>query len=123
MATGPDRKAVLRAAIAVVAVYALVLNALFSASVAFIPSSIADVSICGHDGAAPDQPDLPRPAHDEPCCVAACAMSAAILPPDKSDIFIWSSRIGEVVASRVAAFAPSPPPNSQASPRGPPSRI
>jgi hypothetical protein len=123
MATRPNSKAALRAAIAVVAVYALVLNALFSASVAFVPSSFAGVSICGHDGTASDQPDLPRPAHDEPCCVAACGMTAAVLPPDASEIFVWSSRTGKVVTPLIAAFAPSPPPNSQASPRGPPSRI
>jgi hypothetical protein len=102
----------LRAAIAVVAVYALLLNALFA-------------SICGHEGTASDQPDPPpHSTHDELCCIAACGMSAAVLPPDDfSDMVVWSLQTRAIIDWEMAAFAPSPPPNAQASPRAPPSRI
>jgi hypothetical protein len=114
----------LRAAIAVVAVYALLLNALFSASVLFVPSPLANASICGHEGTASDQPDLPHSTHDELCCIAACGMSAAVLPPDDfSDMVVWSLQTRAIINWEMAAFAPSPLPNAQASPRGPPSRI
>lgn len=120
----PKSKVGLRAAIAVVAVYVLLLNALFSASVPFVPSPLANASICGHDGTPSDQPDLPHSAHDELCCVAACGMSAAVLPPDDfSDVVASPLQSRAMINGVMAAFAPSPPPNSQGSPRGPPSRI
>jgi hypothetical protein len=124
MPNWPESKVGFRAAIAVVAVYALLLNALFSASVPFVPSQFANASICGHDGTASDQPDLPHSTHGELCCIAACGMSAAVLPPDDfSDIVVWSLQTRAIINWEMAAFAPSSPPNSQASPRGPPSRI
>jgi hypothetical protein len=125
MPSWPKSKVGLRAAIAVVAVYALLLNALFSASVPFVPSPLANASICGHEGTASDQPDPPpHSTHDELCCIAACGMSAAVLPPDDfSDMVVWSLQTRAIIDWEMAAFAPSPLPNAQASPRGPPSRI
>jgi hypothetical protein len=111
----------LRAAIAVAAIYALLFNALLSASAPLAASPLASVSICGHDGAAPDQPGSPDSAHHELCCIAGCGMTAAAaLPADHPHIVTWSSKKGAAVQWSVTALKPLPPAQSQTSPRGPP---
>jgi hypothetical protein len=117
-------RALLRPAIALVAVYALLLNALLSAAVPFHPAASGEPIICLHDDGAPDQPAGPSSAHDESCCVAMCGMASTALPPsDYSRVpFLHVStfsRIGWPVGSVELA----PPPNGQASPRGPPSLV
>jgi hypothetical protein len=113
-----------RSAIALVAVYALLLNALLSASAPFVPTSSGDAIVCLHDVGGPDQPTAPPWGHADSCCIAICGMGIAALPP--SDY----SRVPLLRVSTLAALewshpfvAPSPPPNAQASPRGPPSLI
>src|SRR5438270_10428792 len=73
--------AMARPAIALVAVYALLLNVLLAAGtpLALLPS--ADTIICTHDLGGSDQPAGPSTAHDDLCCVAVCGTSVAALPP------------------------------------------
>jgi hypothetical protein len=117
-------RAASRSAIALVAVYALLFNALLSASAPVIPSFSADAIICTHEGGGPDQPAGPSSAHDESCCVAICGMGIAVLPPsDYSRVPLLRVSRFSAIASSLASVAPSPPPNAQASPRGPPSLV
>jgi hypothetical protein len=111
-------------AIALAAVYALLFNALLSAAAPFVPSPSADAIICMHDGGGPDQPAPSVPAHDNLCCVAVCGTVLAALPP-ADFLQILHSPPSIVVPAKwsVALRAPSPPPNFQASPRGPPSLV
>jgi hypothetical protein len=115
----------IRAAAALAAVYALLFNALLSAAAPSMPVPSADLIICTHDSGGPDQPAAPSPAaHDNLCCVAVCGTNAAaLLPSDDSQILhAWQSTL--LAATPPLAFvAPKPPPNSDASPRGPPSLV
>jgi hypothetical protein len=113
-----------RSAIALVAVYALLLNALLSAAVPFAPSPSADAIICFHDAGGPDQPTGPASAHDESCCVAVCGMGIAALPPsDYSRVPLFRVSALSAIRWSFALVELSPPPNAQASPRGPPSLV
>jgi hypothetical protein len=117
-------RAGIRAAIAFVAVYALLFNALLSASTRVVPSLLADAIICMHDGAASDQPAPQSPLHDDLCCIAVCGTSVATLAPiDYSRISLPRASTFVPAQWSLALFAPSPPPNAQASSRGPPSLI
>jgi hypothetical protein len=117
-------RAVFRSAVALVAVYALLLNALLSAGTPLVPAMSADTVICTHDLGGPDQPVGPSTAHDDLCCVAVCGTSVAALPPsDYSRVSLSRASVLTAIEWSVAFTAPSPPPNAQASPRGPPSLI
>src|SRR5437764_8115837 len=70
-----------RSAIALVAVYALLLNALLSASAPFVPTSSGDAIVCLHDVGGPDQPTAPPWGHADSCFIAICGMGIAALPP------------------------------------------
>jgi hypothetical protein len=111
-------------AVALAAIYALLFNALLSGSAPLIPALSADAIICTHDPGGPDQPAGPSTAHDDLCCVAVCGMSVAALPPsDYSRVSLSRARVSTAGEWPLAFIAPSPPPNAQASPRGPPSLI
>jgi hypothetical protein len=117
-------RAVSRSAIALVAVYALLLNALLSASLPVVPTASADAIICTHDLGGPDQPAGPSTAHDGLCCIAVCGTSVAALPPsDYSRVPLLRVSTLSALQWSLALVDPSPPPNAQASPRGPPSLI
>jgi hypothetical protein len=112
-------------AVAIVAVYALLFNALLSAAAGFSASPLPDGIICTHDSGGSDQPAAPSSAHDDVCCVATCgAMAAAIVAPsDYSSVLLAPSPGVVALTWAVAIIAPSPPPRVQTSPRGPPSLI
>jgi hypothetical protein len=113
-----------RTAVAVAAVYALLFNALLSAAAPFVPSPSADTIICIHDGGGSDQQTPTAPAHDNLCCVAVCGAAIAALPPaDYSQIRLYPPAVFIPAKWSVALIAPSPLPNFQASPRGPPSLL
>jgi hypothetical protein len=118
-------KAGIRTAVALVAVYALLFNALLlSASTRFAPSALADAIICTHDGAGSDQPAPQSPLHDDLCCVAVCGTSIATLAPsDYSRISLPRASTFAPAEWPAARVALSSPPNAQASSRGPPSLI
>jgi hypothetical protein len=117
-------RAVSRSAIALVAVYVLLLNALLSAAVPFAPSPSGDAIICLHDAGGPDQPAGPSSAHDESCCIAICSMGIAALPPsDYSRVPLFRVSTLPAIRWSFALVELSPPPNAQASPRGPPSLV
>jgi hypothetical protein len=116
--------ATIRPAIALAAVYALLLNVLLAAGTPFALSPSADAIICTHDIGGSDQPAGPSTAHDGLCCIAVCGTSIAALPPsDYSRVQPSRAGISIIVEWAVALVAQSPPPNAQASPRGPPSLI
>jgi hypothetical protein len=114
----------IRPVIALAAVYALLLNVLLAAGTPFALSPSADAIICTHDLGGSDQPAGPSTAHDDLCCIAVCGTSVAALPPSDYSR-VSPSRAGVLTAIEwsVAPVAQSPPPNAQASPRGPPSLI
>jgi hypothetical protein len=117
-------RAGLRTAVALVAVYALLFNALLSASVRAASSPFPDAIICTHDGAGSDQPAPLSPVHDDVCCVAVCGIGAAALAPSNySRISLPRTSVYAPALWQVALVAPSPPSNAQASSRGPPSLI
>src|SRR4051794_1843888 len=117
-------RAVLRPAVALVAIYALLLNALLSAAVPFHPAASGEPIICLHDGGPPDHPAGPSSAHDDSCCVAVCGMGIAALPPsDYSRLPVLRLGAWLRIGWPVGYVALAPPPNAQASPRGPPSLV
>ena len=112
----------IRAAFMFAAVYALLLNGLFSAATAFAPSPLTDSAICAHDNEGSTQPFPSTPlAHEGLCCIAVCGMALVAVPPsDYSQILLSSHRVLMAAEWHTVVIAASPPPTFQASPRGPP---
>lgn len=109
----------LRAAIAVLALYAFVLQAFLGG---LMPIPAAADGLCTQHAASDSLPDrLPPHGHGD-CCKAAQATGTA-LPPRATVVSVaWTAADRGGVAYRaVGQIGPPAPPDRSASPRGPPS--
>ena len=109
-----------RAIIAVIALYALCLQAILG-SAATLPVMGADPTLCLHEAGAAG-PDAPAPVHVHlACCTAAQAVCDLDLPPLVPTGVVWPDRRVAAVAWRPHAVAqPRAPPERHARPRAPP---
>jgi hypothetical protein len=117
----PAIRAGIRTAVAVAAVYAMLFNALLAAAAPLVPTPSMGGIICVEHAGGSDQPVPSGPSHANLCCIAVCsATAAAVLPSDYSPVTLGRASTSTGVEASLATLAPSPPPNAQASPRGPP---
>ncbi len=119
-ASSPNRVG-LRAAIAVVALYALALQALLGgmAMAAMLdPTNVICASTAGTD----DGPSKPQPVHvHHLCCTSAHGLDAASPPLVPTTIVAWPQRHAVIVAWRPEVVAaPRAPPGVSPSARAPP---
>ncbi|MFE1597745.1 hypothetical protein [Methylobacterium sp. ID0610] len=109
---------ILRAVIAVAALYALALQAVAGGALAIATASPAHVLCAPTD--APGGPETPHPVHLS-CCTAAHALDGAIPPLPASTLVAWPRRPALALAWRPERAAlPRAPPRTEASPRAPP---
>ncbi|KQP34620.1 hypothetical protein ASF27_03525 [Methylobacterium sp. Leaf102] len=109
-----------RAIIAVIALYALCLQAILGTAVPLSPPGV-DPALCLHE-AGEAGPDAPAPVHVHvSCCTAAQAVASLDLPSLVPTGVVWPSRRRVAVAWRPhAAAQPRAPPERDAQPRAPP---
>lgn len=109
-----------RAIIAVIALYALCLQAILG-SAATPPPMGQEPGLCLHE-AGEAGPDAPAPVHVHlSCCTAAPAFSTLALPPLVPTVTVWPDRRIAPPAWRPhAAARPRAPPEGPAQPRAPP---
>ncbi|MGY2051617.1 hypothetical protein [Methylobacterium sp. JK268] len=118
MRAPPPRWSILRAALAVAALYALVLQGVAGAAVAAGPPSAAHV-LCAPDESGPTQPALPE-AH-KTCCVTVQACHGALPPLPQVTAIAWPRRRAVLLPWRPDFVAqPRAPPGIRSSPRAPP---
>lgn len=111
-----------RAATMVVALYALVLQAVLGGALPAAAAGAEDI-LCLHqaDAPSPDHRRAPAPHAHAECCTAAQAAGGAALPrPDLSTAAWPSGAVVRVAWRPVAEALPRPPPGRIAHPRGPP---
>jgi hypothetical protein len=111
--------ALLRAGIAVLVLYAFVLQA-FLGGLMPLPAS-AD-GLCAQHAASDSAPDRPAQKAHGTCCTAAHASGAALPPrPDQAAITWPAMSDARAAGGTLARHRPRAPPDRSASPRGPPS--
>jgi hypothetical protein len=104
-------------AIAVVALYALLLQSFFTAATPAAPSNLAGI-LCSHEGADAPAGDMPI-RHDHQCCTAVHIGQLAP-PPVVSHTVRLDTHAWVVVWRPEAAIRKTGPPTHAHSPRGPP---
>lgn len=109
----------LRAAIAVLALYAFVLQAFLGG---LMPLPVTADGLCAQHAAADSVPDQ-LPAHGHGDCCTATQATGTVLPPRTAPVMtIWKAEARGGPAYRtVGQLGPRAPPDRSASPRGPPS--
>ena len=122
MRSAGTRRRTWRAATMVVALYALVLQAVLGGA---LPAAAAgaDGVLCLHqvDAPSPDDRRAPAPHAHAECCTAAQPAGGAALPRQELSTAAWPSGTGARIAWRpVAEALPRAPPGRIAHPRGPP---
>ena len=112
--------AVCRAAIALVALYALTLRALLG-SVAFSATLDPTHVLCAPDAQSGDGPSKPQNTHVHlPCCMVGSVFDAAAPPVPPSLVIVWPARQKTVVWRPEADVSPRAPPGVSANARAPP---
>ena len=114
-------RAVCRAAVAVAALYALVLQALLGGLA--VPAPIDPLHIlCSADAGSGEGPSKPHPAHSHlPCCTVAHGPGTVGPPLPAPVAVIWPvGRAVAVIWRPEVVAAPRAPPGASASARAPP---
>ena len=108
--------------IAMVALYALALQAVLGTALPYGASGPFGVICASHAGASDQDPTKAPPVHNHlSCCTAAQAAPSAIVPSLASTAIVWPvRRAGRVVWRPEVMAAPRAPPNVQAFARAPP---
>ncbi|WP_375464126.1 hypothetical protein [uncultured Methylobacterium sp.] len=123
MAPGTTRMSGLRAITAVIALYALVLQAFLGGLMPVAVGQGGEVlCLSGTDVQAGNPaPDRSAPHGHADCCTAAHVAAAAVAPRASPAIAAWPMRRSAIVTFAAdAANGPRAPPGSIAHPRGPP---
>lgn len=113
-----DRTTPLRAVVAVLALYAVLLQAFLGG---LMPAAAAADGLCVHHASADPAPEKAPPHDHGDCCRAARATGPALAPRDAPTALAWRA-----VENAPVGFEPPaehrtrPPPDGGASPRGPP---
>ncbi len=113
----------MRAAVAVVALYGLLLQALLTSMASPPPAAGPGLSaICSPNGGDHASPDGQPTSHDRHgCCTAACAATIMATPAPSHGLVAWPRRDTTNVLWRTAhTILPTGPPVFAASARGPP---
>ena len=111
-----------RAVIAVIALYALALQAILGGLMAAQTAGPVSI-ICLHDaGSSEDGSSKPQPAHGHlDCCTAAHTTVSLATPVLTSTEVVWPPREAVLISWRLEVVtAPRPPPGIVASARAPP---
>jgi hypothetical protein len=109
----------LRAVIAVLALYAFVLQAFLGG---LMPIPAAADGLCAQHTVTDAAPGKPLPHHHGDCCTAAQAAGSALPARTVHTPVAWTTEQGDSPAYRsIDRHCPRAPPDRSASPRGPPS--